>query len=196
MQLENSFEVPAPIERVWEFLLDVERVASCMPGAELTEVVDERTWKGKVNVKLGPVSLSYAGTVVMQEKDESGRRVVLNARGTETRGKGTASAIGTAQMLEKEGGTRVEITTDLTLTGSVAQMGRGMIADVAQRLTGDFAECVSARIIAAEAGAGGTGAQTPLPTARPVRGFRLAIWAFFRAIGRFFRRIGSGAARS
>ncbi|HXF36599.1 MAG TPA: SRPBCC family protein, partial [Actinomycetota bacterium] len=92
MLIENEFEVPAPVDRLWEHLLDVERVAPCMPGAELTEVVDDRTWKGKVNVKFGPVSLSFAGTVTMEERDDAAHRVVLKAQGMEQKGKGAASA--------------------------------------------------------------------------------------------------------
>ncbi len=183
MELENSFEVSAPPERAWEFMLDVERVAPCMPGAELTEIVDDRTWKGKVTLKLGPVSLSYAGTVVMQERDEEARRVVLKADGTETRGKGTASALVTSTMGTAPEGTRVTIHTDLTLAGAVAQYGRGMIGDVSQRLTDQFAECLADQLTAPE------GEAPPAREAKPVGGIRLGLWALLRAIGRFFGRI-------
>lgn len=183
MRLENAFEVPASPEDVWRFMLDVERVAPCMPGAELTEVVDDHTWKGKVTVKLGPVSLSYTGTVVMEEKDEQERRAVLKAEGRETKGKGTATALVTSQLQAADGGgTRVGIVADLTLSGAVAQFGRGMIGDVSQRLTDQFAECLRATL-AAEPGA-------PAPRAKPVAGIRLGIWAVLRAIGRFFVRAG------
>src|SRR6266545_7571332 len=92
MRIENEFTVRAPIDHVWDYLLDVERVAPCMPGAQLTEVVDERTWKGKTNVKVGPVALSFAGTVVMDERDDDAHRVRLSAKGMEQRGKGAATA--------------------------------------------------------------------------------------------------------
>lgn len=184
MQLEDSFEVPAPVERVWDYMLDVEKVAPCAPGAELTEIVDDRTWKGKVNIKLGAVSLSYAGTVVMEERDEAGRRVVLRARGSETRGKGVASALVTSTMEPTEdGGTRIRISTDLSISGAVAQYGRGLIADVSQRLTGEFAECIRGQLSAEP------GEAPPPVVSRPVGGIRLGLWALFRAIGRFFRRI-------
>lgn len=183
MELENSFEVAVPPDRAWDFMLDVERVAPCMPGAELTEIVDDRTWKGKVTVKLGPVSLSYAGTVVMQERDDQARRVVLKADGTETRGKGTASALVTSTMEPTPEGTRVTIHTDLTLAGAVAQYGRGMIGDVSQRLTDQFAECLAAQLTAPE------GEAPPPPEARPVAGIRLGVWAVLRAVARLFRRI-------
>lgn len=185
MRLENTFEVPAPPGQVWDFMLDMERVAPCMPGAELTEVVDERTWKGRVAVKLGPVSLSYAGTVVMEEKDEEGRRAVLNAEGRETKGKGTASALVTSQLEPGEGGgTRVAIVSDVTLSGAVAQYGRGMIGDVSQRLTDQFAECLREQLTAPE------GAASPAP--KPVAGVRLGLWALLRALGRFFVRAWRG----
>jgi uncharacterized protein len=190
VRLENSFEVRAPLPRVWEFMLDVPRVAPCMPGCELTEVVDDRTWKGKVNVKLGPVSLTYAGKAVMLERDDAAHRVVLKADGTETKGKGTASARVTSHMEEGGNGTtRVLIETDLTLAGAVAQFGRGMIGDISQRLTDQFAETLQVRM-ATPAESGGA----PAPEAAPVAGVRLGLWAMFRAIGRFFGRIGRAIA--
>lgn len=215
MKLENTFEVPAPPEVVWPFLLDVENVAPCMPGAELTDVVDETTWKGKVTVKLGPVSLAYKGTVNMTERDESGRRIHLDAKGTEMRGKGTASAKVTSQLESTEGGgTRTTITTDLTITGQAAQYGRGMIQDVSQRLTGEFADCLADRLRGmgdgseeaasregapggddAPAGAGGPAGASGGPDAgprqgtKPVSGLRLGLWALVRAIGRGLRRL-------
>ena len=186
MKLENAFEVPAPPERVWDFLLDLERVTPCMPGAELTELPDERTWKGKVNVKLGAVSLSYAATVVIDEKDEQSRSVVLKASGRETRGKGMASAtIKSSVQPAGDGGTQVILATDLTITGAVAQYGRGMIADVSKRLTGEFADCLRAQITGPPAGG-----EAPAPTAKPIRGIRLALWAMARAVGRVFVRVG------
>lgn len=184
MQLENSLEVAAPPEQVWEFLLDVERVAPCMPGAELTEIVDERTWKGKVTLKLGPVSLAFLGTVVMQEQDPAGRRVVLKADGKETRGKGSASALVTTQLEGADGGgTRVVMLTDLSISGTLSQYGRGMIADVSQRLTNQFAECLRAQLAAAP------GETRPSPVPRAVGGIRLGLWALFRATGRLLARI-------
>jgi uncharacterized protein len=218
MQIQNEFVVKAPIDRVWKHMLDVENVAPCMPGAELTEVVDDHTWKGKTNIKIGPVSLSFAGTVVIQERDDAGHRVVLKAQGMEQRGKGAASALATSQLTEVEGGTKVVLDTDLTISGAVAQYGRGMIADISQRLTREFAQCLEANIIAGEAepadgDAGGLieapraesstvavpeqradagkapAGPAPAQTARPVRGFRLGVWALWRAVVRFFQRL-------
>jgi len=202
MQIRSEFVVGAPIEEVWNYLLDVERVAPCMPGAELTEVVDERTWKGKTNIKVGPVSLAFAGTVVMHERDDAAHRVVLKAQGMEQRGKGAASATATSRLEEVEGGTRVVLDTDLTISGAVAQYGRGMISDVSERLTKEFARCLEGNIIAEAAKsptpeggtAAGSGAAEPPPpapvqSAVPVKGLRLSLWALWRAVMRFFRRL-------
>jgi len=191
MEFENAFEVGAPPEHVWDFLLDLERVTPCMPGAELTELPDERTWKGKVTVKLGAVSLSYAATVVVEEQDEQRGTARLKASGRETRGKGTASATINSKLEPiDDGSTRVVMQTDLTITGPAAQYGRGMIADVSARLTREFADCLKARIEAPEAEPGAEVAPEAAPAAKPISGIRLGLWALARAVGRFFARIG------
>jgi carbon monoxide dehydrogenase subunit G len=194
--IENAIEIPAAPDRVWDYLLDVERVAPCMPGAELTEVVDDRTWRGKVAVKLGPVSLSFAGTVVLKEQDPEARTVVLKADGRETKGKGTASALVTSRLEDVDGGaTRVVIETDLSISGSLVQFGRGMIADVSQRMAGRFAECLASRMAAEAAAATPGTVPAALPrAAEPVGGLRLAIWALVRAIGRALGRLGRAIA--
>ena len=148
MQIDNEFVVTAPVEQVWDHLLDVEKIAPCAPGAELTEVVDDRTWKGKLNIKVGPVSMSFAGTVTLQERDDAAHRAVLKAEGREQRGRGAASALVTSWAEETEGGTKVSISTDLTISGAAAQYGRGMIGDVSKRLTGEFARCLQANMVA------------------------------------------------
>jgi len=192
MEIQNEFEVKAPIETVWNYLLDVQRVAPCMPGAELTEVVDDDTYKGKASVKLGPVNLSFAGTVVMQDRDEAAHRVVMKAEGREQRGKGAASALVTSSMVPVEDGTKVSVLADLTITGAVAQYGRGMVQDISQRLAQQFAECLE-KNIEAETAAGGEGAEAAAApaagTTAPVKGIRLGIWAFWRATVRFFKRL-------
>ncbi len=124
-----------------------------MPGAELTEVVDETTWKGKVTVKLGPVKLNYRGKVVMQERDDDVHRVMLKATGQETGGKGTATATVTSTLETAGQGTRVLIVSDLTLSGAAAQYGRGMVGDVSKRLTDQFAECLQGQLSPAPAAA-------------------------------------------
>src|SRR5262245_50422216 len=187
MRIDNEFVVKAPIGHVWSYMLDVEKVAPCVPGAELTEVVDDHTWKGKTSIKVGPVALSFAGTVVMQERDDMGHRVVLKAQGMEQRGKGAASASVVSQLAQVDGGTKVTMQADLTISGAVAQYGRGMIQDISQRLTAEFAACLEQNIMAdAGTGEGDTAdAATPAAVARPVKGFRLGLWAAWRAIGRF-----------
>ena len=183
MQIDNDFVVRAPLDQVWAHLLDVEKVAPCAPGAELTGVVDDRTWKGKVNVKVGPVAMSFAGTVTLQERDDANHRAVLKAEGREQRGRGAASAVVTSWLEENEDGTKVSISTDLTISGAAAQYGRGMIGDVSKRLTNEFARCLQANMTVPEA------PQEPAPVAKPVKGFRLALWALWRAIVRAFRRL-------
>jgi uncharacterized protein len=216
MQIENEFVVQAPLEQVWAHLLDVEKIAPCAPGAELTEVVDDRTWKGRMNVKVGPVAMSFAGTVIVQERDDAAHRAVLRAEGREQKGRGAASAVVTTRLEEVEEGTRVVISTDLTISGAAAQYGRGMIGDVSKRLTGEFASCLQANMGAQEApGAmSESTSESPPPApptvvgppsapvaaarpeaAKPVKGLRLAMWALWRAIVRAVKRLfgrGSG----
>lgn len=185
MRLENSFEVPAPPERAWELLLDVPRVVPCMPGAELTETVDDSNWKANVGVKLGPVSLKFATDVNRKEVDEAARRVTLSANGREMRGRGAARATVESSLAPANGGTRVDIVTDLSLSGPAAQYGRGMVADVSSQLIGRFAECLKAQLEAPPEEAQAAVAEA----GRPVSGLRLGIAAFFRSVGRFFRRL-------
>ena len=195
MQIDSEFTVAAPIDQVWAYLLDVERVAPCMPGAELTEVVDDHTWKGKTSIKVGPVALSFAGTVVLQERDDAAHRVVLKARGMEQRGKGAASASVVSRLEEVASGTKVMLQADLTISGAVAQYGRGMIQDISQRLTAEFAACLEQNITAEAASGPGSAAEptAPAAVARPVKGFRLGLWATWRAIVRFFSRLFGGS---
>ena len=188
MEIENAFEVPATPQRVWDFLLDVGQVVPCMPGAQLTETVDERTWKAKMTVKLGPVTLSYAGDVVIDSRDEANQRVVMKATGTETRGKGVASAVVTSHLLPSDNGTLVAVLTDLSISGAAAQYGRGMIVDVSQRLTDEFAKCLAARLAAPES-PGGAPAGEDLRAVEPISGLSLASWALGRA---FLRNLNRG----
>lgn len=188
MLIENSFEVPASIDRVWDYMLDVESVVPCMPGAELTETIDENNWKGKVTIKLGPVSLSFAGKVEMHERDEAGHRVVLKGSGMEQRGKGAASATVTSTLEETTAGTRVSIVQDIKVQGQAAQFSRGMMQDVSSKLTQQFADCLKANMAAGEAARAG---EEPAPqvTAGEVSGIRLGLGALGAAIARFFKRL-------
>jgi carbon monoxide dehydrogenase subunit G len=207
MLLENSFEVPADVDRVWAYLLEVEQVAQCMPGAQLTEAIDDRNWKGKVTVKLGPVSLAFAGKVTMTERDDAAHRIVLEGSGMEQRGKGRASATITTTAQSAANGTRVEVVQDLQIQGQIASMSRGMMKDVSAKLTKQFADCMEANLrteqpAAAPAAAPGrpeerAEATTPsasgtAPTgpaervkAGEVKGFSLLLGALWNAVRRF-----------
>ncbi len=189
MLIENEFQVPAPLERLWEYMLDVERIAPCAPGAELTEVVDDHTWKGKINMKLGPVSLSFAGTVEIAERDDAAHRVVLHAKGLEQKGKGAANATVTSWLEPGDGATTVKMQADITLSGTVAQLSRGLLPDVSRRLTAEFADCLQASMTAQEAVPAGTRkeeAAVPAPQAKPIGGIRLGLWAVWNWIKRLF----------
>ena len=148
MELVNEFSVTAPVERAWATLLDVERIAPCMPGAALTSF-DGDSFTGTVKVKLGPVNLTYAGKGRFVSKDDAAHRVVIEASGKDKRGTATAAATITGTLHPEGDSTRVHVVTDLRITGAPAQFGRGMIADVAGRLVGQFATCLAETIAAA-----------------------------------------------
>ncbi|MFF4504415.1 SRPBCC family protein [Streptomyces sp. NPDC001401] len=146
MELHHEFTVPVPVDDAWQTLLDIERIAPCMPGATVEEY-DGKTVTGSVKVKVGPITVTYKGTAVFEEQDEAAHRMVLIASGRETRGQGTARATVTGSLTEREGGTAVSVRTDLTVTGRPAQFGRGVMAEVGDRLVGQFAQCLSERIV-------------------------------------------------
>jgi len=146
MELAHEFTVNTPIDRAWAVLTDIERIAPCMPGAELTEA-DGDTYHGLVKVKVGPISAQYKGTATFVEKDTAARRVVLKAAGRDARGQGNASAMVTAVMTEQGEGTRVEITTDMTVSGRVAQFGRGVMADITAKLLQQFVDNLEANVL-------------------------------------------------
>jgi carbon monoxide dehydrogenase subunit G len=176
MDLKNSFVVPADIETAWATLLDVEKIAPCMPGATL-ETNDGEDFTGKVKVKLGPVSMTYGGAAKFLERDASTHTAIIEGTGKETRGSGTAKAHVTTKLFEEgPNSTRVEVTTDLTVTGKPAQFGRGVMQDVAGRIIDQFSANLEAVIAgggeqpeaAASNGAGPASSvphSTPLPQA-------------------------------
>src|SRR6478736_6596918 len=147
MELAHEFTVNTPIDRAWAVLTDVERIAPCMPGAELTEV-DGDTYHGLVKVKVGPITAQYKGTASFVEKDEAAHRAVLKAAGRDARGQGNASATVTAVMTEQADGTRVTIATNMTVSGRVAQFGRGVMADVTAKLLQQFVGNLEANVLA------------------------------------------------
>jgi uncharacterized protein len=190
MKLENTFEVPAPPEQAWELLMDVPRVIPCMPGAELTEAVDDSTWKAKMTVKLGPMSFDFATDVKREEADAEAQRAKLSARARELRGRGGGQATIESTLTQVDGATRVHIITDMSLSGAVAQYGRGMVEGVAGQLVDRFADCLREQLVPAAA-AEGQAPATPVATparAKPVGGLSLILGALRRAIVRFFTR--------
>jgi uncharacterized protein len=173
MKLEQSFEVQAPIDQVWSALVDLERVAPCLPGASITARDDDGTYHGEFQVKLGPTTASYRGTIRIEDADEAAHRATLKAHGTDKRGQGGANATIVNTLTEDGGATRVEAVTDFTITGRLAAFGRGgMIKDISNRLLRDFATCLQSRLAeqpAAAAVPGETGGQALAGDAGPDR---------------------------
>jgi uncharacterized protein len=194
MKLEHTFEVEAPLDAVWETMIDVERVAPCLPGAEITSAA-EGVYEGTFTVKIGPTTAAYAGKLEMEDVDEPAHRVTMQASGRDKRGQGSAKATIRSAMREADGKTQVDVVTDFTLTGRLARFGRGgMIEDVSNRLLRDFVACLSASIErpGAEGGESGEGAVAAAAAAEPIRGVRLLLSVLWERIRRFFRR-SSGA---
>jgi carbon monoxide dehydrogenase subunit G len=185
VKLENTFEVAAPPERAWELLMDVPRVVPCMPGATLTETVDDSHWKTEMAVRLGPIGLTFDTDVAREEVDETGRRVLLAAKAREVRNRGRAQATIESRLSPRDGGgTRIDIATDLTLSGPAAQYGRGMIQDISSQLVTSFAECLEAQLAASpEEAEAAVAAQ-----AKPLSGLALAFAALRRRLARIFQR--------
>jgi len=146
MELTNDFRVDVSPSTAWTVLTDVERIAPCMPGAQLQEIEGDE-YRGVVKVKVGPITAQYKGKAVFQELDEASHRAVLKAEGRDTRGQGNASATITATLLPDGEGTHVTVQTDLTVTGKVAQFGRGVMADVSSKLLGQFVECLESTVL-------------------------------------------------
>ncbi len=160
MELHHEFTVPVPVDDAWRALLDIERVAPCMPGATV-EDYDGKTVNGSVKVKVGPITVTYKGTAVFEEQDEDAHRIVLIASGRETRGQGTARATVTGTLTEQDGGTAVSVRTDLTVTGRPAQFGRGVMAEVGDRIIGRFAQNLAEQL-------GDKPQETPPPVDEPL----------------------------
>jgi carbon monoxide dehydrogenase subunit G len=195
MQLENSFAVSAPPDTVFAYLLDINKVVGCVPGAELTEVVDASTFKGKVKVKVGPITVAYSGTARISDRNDAERLATLSAEGRETTGPGSARAAATMQVQTAGEGSLVTIVTEYHVAGRVAQFGRGVMEDVSKRLISDMANCIQANVESDEpveddvAAAVERAASAPRPqaTAAPVSAFSL-MWHLIRV--RFARLFG------
>lgn len=160
MELTNDFRVGVSVPEAWKVLTDVERIAPMLPGAQLQEV-DGDEYRGVVKVKVGPISAQYKGAATFIEQDESAGRVVLKASGRDTRGAGNASATITATMTPDGDGTKVSVVTDLTVTGKVAQFGRGVMADVSAKLIGQFVDTLEADLASGATRPNGAGSGTP-----------------------------------
>jgi carbon monoxide dehydrogenase subunit G len=203
VEFDNSFEVPLQPAEAWAVLMDIRRIAPCMPGAELTEVVDEKNYKGKVAVRLGPVALAFAGLVTFEEIDNANRTARVKAQGTDSKGRGGANAVASFRVEDAPGGgSKVLVHTDLNLSGSVAQYGRGvgMIQTTAAQIMNQFASNLKAQIAregtAAPPSAQATSAQSapsatpsaPPPAAKPISGFSLMAKVLWASILKLFGR--------
>ena len=217
MNLEQSFTVAAPVEQVWEALIDVERVAPCLPGAEITGKDDEGNYQGTFVVKLGPTTANYRGGLKMESLDEATHTAVMSAKGTDKRGQGGATATITSRLRQEGAATLVEVNTDFSITGRLARFGRGgMIEDISKRMLRDFGNCLqeslaqespeaaatpdaeAAGAVAAAAPAGAAGPPPPPPSpatppparapAKPVNGLALFFSVLLERIKRLFGR--------
>ena len=183
MKLEQSFEVAAPLDRVWNALIDVERVAPCLPGAEITEAGDEGTYRGSFTVKLGPTTAAYRGELRLEAVDEQAHQATMNAKGQDKRGQGSAKAVIVSRLREADDTTRVDVETDFTITGRLARFGRGgMIEDVSNRLMREFADCLQRSI------EGPSRDEEAAPAAPPVKGLSLFFSVLWERIRRLIRR--------
>jgi len=186
MLIRSDFEVAEPVENVWHFFENIPQVATCLPGAELTEDLGGEKYSGRVAIRMGPVRLQFAGTADITERDEAARRVVVHAAGADERGRGQASMIVTATLTKAGRGTRVDVTQDLQLSGAAAQYGRGMITDVSSVLMHDFSVNMQDRINRIERGE--SAEQIAATAATPAGGFTLGMRAVRMALMRVFRR--------
>ncbi|MEJ7750271.1 MAG: SRPBCC family protein [Thermoleophilaceae bacterium] len=210
MKLEQSFQVRAPVDRVWAALIDVERVAPCLPGAEITEADEGGTYRGNFTVKLGPTTAAYRGELSMESLDEEARTVTMRASGQDKRGQGSARATIVSVMHEEAGVTTVDVETDFTITGRLARFGRGgMIKDISNRLLSDFSTCLT-KTIEAEAppapeparssspasSPAGSAPPAPKPAPKPVepaaplQGLSLFASVLYQRLARLFGRTG------
>jgi carbon monoxide dehydrogenase subunit G len=209
VQFDNSFEVPLPPAEAWPVLMDIRRIAPCMPGAELTEVVDDKTYRGRIAVRLGPVALAFAGVIRFDELDNANHTARVSAQGSDAKGRGGAHATAAFRMEPAAGGSKVLVHTDLALSGAVAQYGRGvgMIQATAAQIMGQFAKNLSAMV--AQRGDGAAAAATPAspqsspaaasvpvtpsPAAKPISAISLMAKVLWNAIVRLFtgRKQGS-----
>jgi uncharacterized protein len=192
-KIEEGFEVRAPVERVWDYLIDPARVAVCLPGAELLESRDDGSYLGAVKVKVGPVAMSYKGVVKFTERDEQARVVRLVGEGREAGGGGSAKLTMLSRITAlADGGSQVKVEAEVDLVGKIVQFGRGMIEEVSRQLFRQFSACVRQQLEVADepqtAGGNPTGAESPAE-AKAVSALPLALRAFWAVIVRSFKRL-------
>ena len=165
MDLNHEFEVPVTVDEAWKILTDVERIAPCLPGAELQEIEGD-TYRGVVKVKVGPIQAQFKGQASFVERDDTAHKAVLRGEGRDTGGKGNASALITAQLTGiTSGSTKVEVTTDLSITGKIAQFGRGAMADISDKILGQFVENLNTLIASQPAAPAAEAPATAQPAA-------------------------------
>jgi uncharacterized protein len=201
VEFDNSFEVPLPPAQAWPLLTDVRRIASCMPGAELTEVIDHKTYKGKIAVRLGPVALAFAGMIAFEELDNANYRARVKAQGADAKGRGGANATAAFRLEPSAAGSKVLVHTDLLLSGAVAQYGRGvgMIQATAGQIMNQFAANLKAQLAepalqrapapvstSAQAAGAPSSAEPSPPAAKPVSGLSLIAKVLWQRILELF----------
>ena len=192
MEFDNSFEVPLPPARAWAVLMDIPRIAPCMPGAELTEIVDAQNYKGRISVRLGPVALAFAGRIELDSVDAANHTARVKAQGNDAKGRGAANATAAFRIEPVESGSKVVIHTDLMLSGAVAQYGRGvgMIQSTAAQIIGQFAGNLRAQL--AREPTASTAADLPVDVtsppaaAKPISGLSLMARVIWRRIAALF----------
>jgi carbon monoxide dehydrogenase subunit G len=184
MLIKSEFEVAQTPDKVWEFFDDIPQVAACLPGAELTDDLGDQKYLGKVGIRMGPVKLQFSGTATIVERDDPGRRIVVDAAGADDKGRGQASMLVTARVIASGRGTKVDVEQDLQLSGAAAQYGRGMISDVTSILMRDFATNMQIRIDARERGL----SPDQVVGAAPASGLAIALRAMRMALTRVARR--------
>jgi carbon monoxide dehydrogenase subunit G len=191
MRISNDFQVPAAPPDTYELLVDLERVGRCIPGGEVGARDADGSHPARIAVALGPMRMNYRGKVRLEQRDDDARRAVLHADVREQRGQGTAKAQMTMVVSAADSGSLVATVTDVKLTGRAAQMGRGVVDDVAARLVAEMAACIAARFEpqGGDGGVGGGGGE-PAERARPIGGFRLMMRVFWERLKRVFRRRG------
>jgi len=191
MEFDNTLDVPLPPAEAWKLLLDIKRIATCIPGAELTEVVDDTTYKGKVAVRIGPVALSLVGQARFEEIDHANHKARVKAQGSDPKGRGSTDSVIDFRIEPAGIGSKVVIHTNVKLSGAIAQYGRGagMIQSFASQLIGQFGDALKAQLAASQSSAAGSAPPVAsTPPAKPISGLTLIAKVIWDSIVRLFKR--------